>query len=553
MEESSGDDQSYIPQVGDDRKPNIGRRFESLDDAYSYYNQYARESGFSARISNSKRSKKTSEVVWKKIVCFKEGKTDEVRWSKEANSDKPRQNRDRRDIRSGCKAKISVVNEQHGTGWMISTFVENHNHPLATPSKVHLLRSHRSVFVSKKALSQQFAEANIPTFQQMRIFEIDHGGPENVGCTERDLRNYQRSLREEHMGMDAETFVDFLQSEKEKCVNHHGQTILFGCGFLSDERTESFVWLLDKLSYVIFRDHYQSIRNVIVHSTTSDEFEESWKMVMESAGLVQDDWLILMYDLRHRWVPTYFLNVFSAGISSSQRSESSHAFFKRYISNKNALMDFIVRFNKALRNQRHNELVADHIDMNERPKVMSNWPMETQMVKVYTKTKWLEFQKEVGESHHYYVEQAYASIFSCQPDDPERCLMSRHWNLSFRSSALVDAASMTEEGTKFLHEQFDHIDCKMKELNICIPSRNASENRRSMDKAIAIIDPCVIRTKGCGKRLKSSKEKATSKGRQCHGCGRRGVSHDKRNCPNLLDKSSANNDNEDDGSDEEDF
>ncbi|XP_073126237.1 protein FAR1-RELATED SEQUENCE 5-like [Henckelia pumila] len=536
----------------------------------------------------------------------------------------------------------------------------------------------------------------------MRIFEIDHGGPENVGCTERDLRNYQRSLREEHMGMDAETFVDFLQSEKEKCstfffdyetdsdnrfsrcfwadsvsrranivfgdvvvfdttyntnkyglifapfvgVNHHGQTILFGCGFLSDERTKSFVWLLgkflkamssgapkliitdqdpamtkaiaqvfpqtvhryclwhilnkfpDKLSPVIFRDHYQSIRNVIVHSTTSDE------------GVMEN------------------------GISSSQRSESSHAFFKRYISNKNALMDFIVRFNKALRNQRHNELVADHIDMNERPKVMSNWPMETQMVKVYTKTKWLEFQKEVGESHHYYVEQVCTEIefwvyhvmnfqasssskprvlkhdvqrndvyCSCMKfqfdgipcrhmlaffrvnqvfhlpdkyilkrwtqgakvgallslselnviDDPERCLMSRHWNLSFRSSALVDAASMIEEGTKFLHEQFDHIDCKMKELNICIPSRNASENRRSVDKAIAIIDPCVIRTKGCEKRLNSTKEKATSKGRQCRGCGRRGVSHDKRNCPNLLDKSSANNDNKDDGSDEEDF
>ncbi|XP_073148882.1 uncharacterized protein [Henckelia pumila] len=93
----------------------------------------------------------------------------------------------------------------------------------------------------------------------------------------------------------------------------------------------------------------------------------------------------------------------------------------------------------------------------------------------------------------------------------------------------------------------------MKELNICIPSSNASENRRSMDGASAIIDPCVIRTKGCGKRFKSSKEKATSKGRQCRGCGHRGVSHDKRNCPNLLDKSSANNYNEDDSSDEENF
>ena len=35
------------------------------------------------------------------------------------------------------------------------------------------------------------------------------------------------------------------------------------------------------------------------------------------------------------------------------------------------------------------------------------------------------------------------------------------------------------------------------------------------------------------KLLKSLKEKAT-KGRLCKGCNKRGVSHDKRNCPVLL-------------------
>ena len=29
-------------------------------------------------------------------------------------------------------------------------------------------------------------------------------------------------------------------------VNHHRQTIIFGCAFLSDEKTESFVWLFNK-------------------------------------------------------------------------------------------------------------------------------------------------------------------------------------------------------------------------------------------------------------------------------------------------------------------
>ena len=98
-----------------------------------------------------------------------------------------------------------------------------------------------------------------------------------------------------------------------------------------------------------------------------------------------------MYALRHKWVPTYFSHVFFARMLSSQRSESSHSFFKKYISNKNNLMDFIIHFNRALRHQKHNELVAYHIDMNEHPKITIGWPMEAQMVKVYTKKKWTEF------------------------------------------------------------------------------------------------------------------------------------------------------------------
>ncbi|XP_074591173.1 catalase isozyme 2-like [Curcuma longa] len=62
-----------------------------------------------------------------------------------------------------------------------------------------------------------------------------------------------------------------------------------------------------------------------------------------------------------------------------------------------------------------------------------------------------------------------------------------------------------------------------------------------MDEPPVVSDPSLVRTKGCGKRLKSSKEKAVAKSRLCHGCGNRGVSHDKRNCPLLQQGSSIDN------------
>ncbi|XP_042398920.1 protein FAR1-RELATED SEQUENCE 5-like [Zingiber officinale] len=489
--------------------------FSSIEEAFSFYNQYARESGFSARINNSKKNKMTNEVVWKTFVCFKEGHTNDQR-NKQANGDQRTRERARGEVRTGCKSKISLVKKQTGPNWVVTNFMEGHNHPLSTPSKVHLLRSHRNVSTAKKALTQQFSEANVPTCQQMRLLEIEYGGPELVGCTERDIRNFEKQLRDERKGIDAETLIELFASEKEKnsafffdyetdsdnifsrCfwadhvsrtaynvfgdvvvfdttyntnkyglifapfvgVNHHHQTIVFGCGFISDEKTESFVWLLnkfieampkgapnviitdqdpamtkaiaqvfpqtvhryclwhilnkfpDKLDPLTFRDYYQSIKNVIGNSTTPDEFENLWEEVIKCANLEKNDWLSSMYELRHKWVPAYFSHIFCAGMSSSQRYEVSHAFFKRYVSNKNSLMDFIIRFNRALRHQRHNELVADHIDMNEIPRIKTNWPMESQMVKLYTKKKWMEFQSEISEIQCYYVQQASMGVDS---------------------------------------------------------------------------------------------------------------------------------------------
>ena len=53
--------------------------------------------------------------------------------------------------------------------------------------------------------------------------------------------------------------------------------------------------------------------------------------------------------MRDRWVPAFVNHIFAAGMSSSRRAESSHSFFKKYISKKNSLMDFITFFNRALR------------------------------------------------------------------------------------------------------------------------------------------------------------------------------------------------------------
>ncbi|XP_042465845.1 protein FAR1-RELATED SEQUENCE 5-like [Zingiber officinale] len=254
MADTSEGPHLYNPQVGEDRKPQIGMEFPSLEEAFTFYNQYARESGFSARLGNRHTDEKRKKVA--QVDSVKE--------------------RARGEVRTGCRAKLSLVKEQTGANWIVTKFLESHNHPFSTPSKVHLLRSHRHVSEAKKVLTQQFAEANIPTCQQVRLLEIDSGGPEFLGCTERDIRNFERELRDEQKGIDAETLIEFFATEKEKnsaffyayeidstgrftrcfwadhvsrraySVFGDAVSIVFGCAFLSDEKTELFVWLLTK-------------------------------------------------------------------------------------------------------------------------------------------------------------------------------------------------------------------------------------------------------------------------------------------------------------------
>ncbi|XP_073152020.1 uncharacterized protein [Henckelia pumila] len=287
----------------------------------------------------------------------------------------------------------------------------------------------------------------------------------------------------------------------------------------------------EKLDHMTFRDHYQSIKHVIENSTTPDEFVSSWEEAMKCAKLEGNDWLQLMYDLRKKWVPAYLNHVFAAGMSSSQRSESSHSFFKSE-SHGYCVQQVSEEDEKVIYNVMHYQSSS-----SSKPKVF-------QLPDKYILNRWTQ---------HAMVGAPYTMGEENISNDPEKLLISRHSRLSFKSSLIVDEASLTDEGTKLMEEQLDSLYYKIRKIN---SSRNLSmgrQRKRTIDGPLDILDPFEVRTKGCGKRLKSAKEKSISRVRQCHGCGLRGVSHDKRNCPNLRDGSTIDNQyNSDTSTDEED-
>ncbi|KAK2652382.1 hypothetical protein Ddye_012238 [Dipteronia dyeriana] len=72
---SSASADLYRPQVNPEYKPKLGQEFASIDDVYEFYNQYAKEAGFSTRVNFSMKNKDTDEIVRKEYVCSKQGKS----------------------------------------------------------------------------------------------------------------------------------------------------------------------------------------------------------------------------------------------------------------------------------------------------------------------------------------------------------------------------------------------------------------------------------------------------------------------------------------------
>ena len=60
----------------DTLKPYVGKEFVSEEDAYRHYNAYARSKGFSIIKSSYNRSRKTSCVTSRIMVCSKQEEKD---------------------------------------------------------------------------------------------------------------------------------------------------------------------------------------------------------------------------------------------------------------------------------------------------------------------------------------------------------------------------------------------------------------------------------------------------------------------------------------------
>lgn len=194
---SSSSIRENVSKVDEANVPRLHMTFETINDAYNVYNNYAKVMGFSVR-KHSNKSNKNGEIVYRRFVCSKEGRSDEKVFDNGGSVQ-------RRHLitRKNCNAQMRVKKDKSGL-YAVCKFIPEHSHLLSFPRKSFMLWSHRRVTDANKKFVETYEAVNIQRTHQMRKFQMQAAGYENVGCIDRDLNNYARDRKEETRGQDAQ-------------------------------------------------------------------------------------------------------------------------------------------------------------------------------------------------------------------------------------------------------------------------------------------------------------------------------------------------------------
>ncbi|XP_068655174.1 protein FAR1-RELATED SEQUENCE 6-like [Aristolochia californica] len=229
-------------------------------------------------------------------------------------------------------------------------------------------------------------------------------------------------------------------------TNHHGQPVLLGCSILSSESVETYMWLFKALltcvsgcppkAVITGHDQFKAIQDAIAEvfpgarhcvcqwhimkkipeklgevaeckaikrtlkkavygSLRIDEFEETWRKLIEEYGLEDNEWLTSLHEDRHLWVPVFLKDAFWAGMSATQRGDKISPFFYGYIQPKTYIKQFLSKYELALQNNHEKEALADFESLHKRPQLISKLHMEERLSNLYTVDMFKKFQDEL--------------------------------------------------------------------------------------------------------------------------------------------------------------
>lgn len=273
--------------------PTVGMEFDSVDEAWEFWVEYGRKTGFGVRKQWLNKRKEDKSIRSCRFVCCKEGHR---RVDKRSFTVK----NPRAETRTGCEARISL-SEKNGK-FVIHEFVGDHNHCLQLAETTHMLASHRKISEVQAYEIEIAEDCGLMQKANFQLMSAHSGGRSHLGYTRLDARNYLKSRRQrcmvygeagsllayfQHQQLDNPSFYHAYQMDSDEqitnvfwadakmildygyfgdvvsldtthCTNHANRplalfsgfnhfrgAVIFGAALLYDETIPSFEWLFE--------------------------------------------------------------------------------------------------------------------------------------------------------------------------------------------------------------------------------------------------------------------------------------------------------------------
>ncbi|KAL9997862.1 putative transcription factor FAR family [Helianthus debilis subsp. tardiflorus] len=312
--------------------------FESYDDAYNYYNCYARESGFRVRVKNSWFKRNSREKYGAVLCCSSQG----FKRIKDVN-------RLRKETRTGCPAmvRMRLVDSRR---WRILEVTLDHNHLLG-------VKVHKSI----KKMVQSDSDAEGRTIKLYKALVIDSRG--NNG----NSHSHGREIGSSSSVYDHPDQLNLKKGDAQAIYNYLFRMQLTNPNFfylmdLNDEgRLRNMIWLDARC-----RGAVGYFSDVIYFDTSylSNKYEIP---------------LVTFTGMNHHY--------------------QSVLLVYKYIHKQTPLKEFLDKYELALQKKHKEEANADVESRNSSPTLKTRCFFELQLSKVYTHEIFKKFQLEVEEMY----------------------------------------------------------------------------------------------------------------------------------------------------------
>ncbi|XP_074313892.1 protein FAR1-RELATED SEQUENCE 6-like [Silene latifolia] len=290
----------------------------------------------------------------------------------------------------------------------------------------------------------------------------------------------------------------------------------------------------------------------------AEEFDVIWEQIIEEHGLGPNDWFADTYAIRGQWVMAHCRDLKMAFVMrTTQRSERENSFFKRFEHKSGTLVEFWMRYDSAMNQQRYTQKQLDNSDKHSSAKTTGGFTErgELEVTTVKDSSRGNNFEvayspengmKTIPDDYvvnRWTKEYLRLRMFNCNSEgtdnmeviDEKQITMSIMWSEVHQAVGILRGKGVTDV------ESFSAIIRGFKDT--LSPLGEVLNKNRQMEKfmnctaseVVTILPQKNSKNKGSGKRMFSAKTKALALARKpkrkCKNY-KRMTNHDKRNCPN---------------------